>query len=272
MEDKNRNLTVCVLISCMHQDDHDIIRRSNIQTDVVVVNQCDKDLVESFDFVNKKGETCHAKFISTTERGLSSSRNMAIANAEDADVCLICDDDEFLFDDYSEKLINAFSEEPNAAVIAFALDRKDHPKKFPNYKFKLGFKSIGQVSSQQIAFRKDMINTAGIVFDVKMGSGTGNGGGEENMFLHTCRRRKLMMFYYPQVIATINATGQSKWFKGYTPQYFQNLGWASRRIHGAFVGWLYITVWTLTHKHLYRSDSLMWNAYKNLLNGFCQKR
>ena len=244
-----------VLISCMHQDNHDIIRKSNIQTDVVVVNQCDKDLVESFDFVNKKGELCHAKFISTTERGLSRSRNMAIANAGDADICLICDDDEYLLDDYPEKLINAFSEEPNAVVIAFALDRKDHPRKFPNNKFKLGFKSIGQVSSQQIAFRRDMINSAGSVLDVKMVSGTGNGGEEENMFLHTCRRRKLMMFYHPQVIAIINATGKSKWFKGYTAQYFQNLGWVSRRIHGAVIGWLYITVWTLTHRGLYSSDS-----------------
>jgi len=265
-------MNLIVLISCMHQENHEIIFRTNVQTDVVIINQCDKDCAEEFDFKNKKGETCRAKFISTTERGLSRSRNMAIANAEDAEVCLICDDDEYLFDDYPEKLIKAFSTEPNAAVIAFALDRKDHPKIFPNHKFQLGFKSIGQISSQQIAFRRDMINSVGIVFDVKMGSGTGNGGGEENMFLHTCRKRKLTMFYYPQVIATIHATGQSKWFKGYTSQYFQNLGWVSRRIHGTFVGWLYITVWTLTHKDLYQSDSSMWNAYKNLLYGFGKKR
>lgn len=261
-----------VLISCMHQDNHDIIRTSNIQTDVVVVNQCDKDLVESFDFVNKKGELCHAKFISTTERGLSRSRNMAIANAGDADICLICDDDEFLLDDYPEKLINAFSEEPNAVVIAFALDRKDHPKKFPDNKFKLEFKSIGQVSSQQIAFRRDMIISAGIVFDEKMGSGTGNGGGEENMFLHACRRKDLMMYFYPQVIATINATGQSKWFKGYTNDYFRNLGWVTRRIHGTFVGALYLCMWFLKHRKMYGADNTTLNAVKNVCIGFNENR
>lgn len=265
-------MIINTLISCMYESDHSIVKRSNVQSDVVVINQCDRNGIEEFEFKNKKGEICHCKFVCTTERGLSRSRNMAIANAGDADVCLICDDDEYLFDDYPEKLENAFSEEPNAAVIAFALDRKDHPKKYPENKFKLGFKSIGQISSLQIAFRRDMINSAGIAFDVKMGSGTGNGGGEENMFLHTCRRRKLRMFYYPQIIATINATGKSKWFKGYTTQYFQNLGWVSRRIHGVFVGWLYITIWTLTHRSLYRCESSMWNAYKNLLNGFGQKR
>ena len=35
--------------------DTNIIQRSNIQTDVVVVNQCDKDCIEEWDFINKQG-------------------------------------------------------------------------------------------------------------------------------------------------------------------------------------------------------------------------
>ena len=99
-------MKLILLISCMHEKDHSIIERSNVQTDVVVVNQCDKDSVDEFDFKNKKGETCHAKFINTTERGLSRSRNMAIRNAW-GDVCLICDDDEWLSDDYADTIIKA---------------------------------------------------------------------------------------------------------------------------------------------------------------------
>ena len=93
-------MTLNLLIACMHEKDTSIIKRSNVQSDVVVVNQCDHDSVEEFDFLNKKGITCHAKFINTTERGLSRSRNMAIENAQKADVCYICDDDEYLVDDY----------------------------------------------------------------------------------------------------------------------------------------------------------------------------
>ena len=74
-------MTLTLLIACMHEKDTSIIQRSNVQTDVVVVNQCDHDSVEEFDFVNKKGKICHAKFICTNERGLSRSRNMAIRNA-----------------------------------------------------------------------------------------------------------------------------------------------------------------------------------------------
>ncbi len=265
-------MTLTVLISCMHQDNHDIIKKSNVQTDVVVVNQCDRNLVESFDFVNKKGETCHAKFINTTERGLSRSRNMAIANAEDADVCLICDDDEYLFDDYPQKILDSYKEEPEADIIAFSLDRKDHPKVFPNKKFKLGFKSIGQISSLQISFRRNRIVNTDINFDVKMGSGSGNGGGEENMFLHTCRRKGLKMMYFPKVIATILSTGNSKWFKGYTNEYFRNLGWVTRRIHGTFVGALYLFMWFLKHRKMYKSDNTTLNAVKNVCIGFNENR
>ena len=69
-------MTVQVLISCMHQKDAGIIRRSNIQSDVVVINQCNENRREDFTFRNRKGEECKAIVIYTTERGLSRSRNM----------------------------------------------------------------------------------------------------------------------------------------------------------------------------------------------------
>lgn len=95
-------MIINTLISCMHETDHSIVKRSNVQSDVVVVNQCDRNSIEEFDFTNNTGEKCHCKYINTTERGLSCSRNMAIQNGW-GDICLICDDDEHLSDDYPEK-------------------------------------------------------------------------------------------------------------------------------------------------------------------------
>lgn len=117
-------MTFNILISCMHQKDTCIIKRSNVQSDVVIVNQCNKDYIEEFDFFNKNGQKCHAKFICTRERGLSKSRNMAIRNAW-GDICLICDDDEILADDCEERILAAYRENPGTALIAFALIRKD---------------------------------------------------------------------------------------------------------------------------------------------------
>ena len=100
-------MRVEVLISCMHQKDASIVARTNVQSDVLVVNQCDRDGYDEFTFINKSGKSCLARIIHTTERGLSKSRNMALKNAK-GDVCLICDDDEVMEDDYVEKIVVAF--------------------------------------------------------------------------------------------------------------------------------------------------------------------
>ena len=111
-------MTLEVLISCMHQDDASIIKRTQVQSDVLVVNQCSINKQEHFNFRNVKNEVCQAHVIYTTERGLSRSRNMAIYNAI-SDICLICDDDEVLEDSYVKTIISAFEQHPNIDVLTF---------------------------------------------------------------------------------------------------------------------------------------------------------
>lgn len=258
-------MKVIVLISCMFQNDHSIIVKSNVQTDVVVVNQCDKDYIEEFNFKNKKGQMCHAKFISTTERGLSRSRNMAIRNAWN-DICLICDDDEIFYDDYADKIVNAYSSYPNASVITFSL-RRDK-KKYPLNPSKISYWDIFRTSSVEITFKKDDVYSRNIFFDEKMGSGTGNGGGEENKFLHDIRKNNLEMRYEPATIATLYQN-ESIWFKGYTSIYFENLGWSTRRTIGFIPAFLYCIIWPITHKSLCVNS--IFSVYKSLIKGFFKK-
>lgn len=260
-----------VLISCMHEKDHSIIKRSNVQTDVVVVNQCDKDSVAEFDFENKMGETCHAKFINTTERGLSRSRNMAIRNAW-GDVCLIADDDEVFEDEVEETIIKNFKNHPKASLMAFSLRWVDLNVSYPSKPMILRFKNLLKVSSVQICFKlKDVINN-NIHFDEKMGSGTGNGSGEENRFLLDCRKLGFEMWYCPEIIATINK-GDSKWFKGYTEKYFRDRGWTSRRNLGSVMGFVYIMYNALNHRNSYSSDGLsFYCVLKNMVKGYFESR
>lgn len=264
-------MTFNILISCMHQADTSIIKRSNVQSDVVVVNQCDHDSVEEFDFVNKKGKTCHAKFICTTERGLSKSRNMAIRNAW-GDVCQICDDDEWLADDDEEVILRAYNQNKGAGVITFALNRQDIEKSYSIVKKSLGLKEILRTSSQQITFSRDLLCKANIRFDQKMGSGTGNGGGEEHRFLLDCRKIGFKMLYIPDIIATINK-GESKWFKGYTEKYFRDRGWTSRRILGFFMGYAFVLYNVINHHNEFTKDGLsLGKVLLNMSKGFFEKR
>lgn len=264
-------MKLTLLIACMHEKDTSIIQRSNVQADVVVVNQCDHDSVEEFDFVNKKGKTCHAKFICTTERGLSRSRNMAIRNAW-GDVCLICDDDEWIEDDCEMMILKAYKENEDIGVATFALNRKDKPTTYSSTSYQLGLKQILGTRSSQISFRLNAILSNRIVFDEKMGSGTGNGGGEENHFLLDCRKAKLKMTYFPSVIATINP-GASQWFKGYTAKFITDRGWTSRRNLGFLTGYAFIWYNALKHRRDFTRDGLNFaQVIKCLHKGFFEKR
>lgn len=257
------------LISCMNQKNADIIKRTGVQSDVVVINQCDHDSFEEFDFTNKRGQKCHAKFICTTERGLSRSRNMAIRYA-DGDICQICDDDQTVSADGEEIISKVYDEHPDVGVIAFSLDRKDIKKTYPCKPQKLTFTQILRTNSLQITFRKDLIQKNKVLFDVALGSGTGNGGGEENKFLFDCKKKGIKLFYSPEIIGTVYPSG-SQWFKGYTPQFMQNQGWACRRILGDFLGLLYCIHYGFSHRHKYEAMSVI-QAWYYLLRGYFDKK
>lgn len=262
-------MKVQVLISCMHQKDPCIIERSNIQTDVVVVNQCDKDRIDEFTFTNKNGKSCHAIFINTTERGLSRSRNMALLHST-GDICLISDDDERFEEDYEEKILRAYESEPNADFISFACVRDGYS--YPSSWMKMDIKHILKTSSIQVTFKRDAIIRNNIRFDVKMGSGTGNGGGEENKFMMDCKRKGLKMFYCPSVITTL-LSANSQWYYGCDEKYFRNRGWASRRIMGTFMGFLFMWYNILAHrKDFVSKEYSMLRVIKYFHKGFFEKR
>ena len=268
INEKNMNMEINVLISCMHEIDTSIIQRSNIQTDVVVVNQCDKNCIDEWDFINKQGQKCHAKFINTTERGLSRSRNMAIANSW-GDICLICDDDEELSDNYNQLILDGYKKFPDAGVLIFAI--KDSHHVFPTEAKKMDFISILRSNSQQITFVRNVINSKNIFFDEKMGSGTGNGGGEEIRFMLDCRKKKLKMFYHPNCIATI-LPSKSQWFHGYTDSYFVNLGWTARRLFGTAISPLYLVYFMISHRTNIKKDNTLLNALRKSFKGWGEKR
>ena len=262
-------MTLEVLISCMHQTDWSIIQRSNIQTNALIVNQCNFDSVETYSFINQNGEECHAKMINTTERGLSRSRNMAVRNAT-GDICIFCDDDEVLENNYADIIYNAFREHTDYCLIAFRLtySRKTFQDTIKTYnRF-----SSGHLSSAQIAFRRVEILKTGIWFDEQLGSGTGNGGGEETKWLYQLlSKRNIKAIYLPILIASI-ADGDSMWFKGYNEQYFVNYGWTIRRIYGMILGAIFLCYHIISHRKLYAPYCGIGDVCKYIVKGFFEKR
>lgn len=256
------------LISCMHQKDAYIASRSNVKTDCVIVNQCDADSSASQPYIDAIGNSHNLKFISTTERGLSSSRNMAIKNST-GDICLIMDDDEILDDNYESTILNAYLLYPDADVIAFKV--RNLEKNYIASPKKLSYLGVLRVSSDEITFRRDSVTAKGITFDTEMGSGTGHGSGEEVAFLYSCLRKGLTVRYVPEYISTLDPNSDSQWFKGFTSRFFLERGWATARYMGKPMAILYALYYTIRKHKFYSKDCTFGSALAYTLKGIFMK-
>lgn len=250
-------MKIDVLISCMHQHDLSIVERSALTGSAVIVNQCDESGYRQTD-------DGRVRMTMTTQRGLSRSRNMAI-ELSDADVCLISDDDEVYTDGYEELLTQSYAEHPEADVVLFQVGNIG--KTYRDRAFRVGYLGALRFASIQISFRRESIVKAGIRFDEKMGSGTGNGSGEEIKFLIDCLKHGLRLVYVPRQIASLNHDSESQWFHGFTNQYFVNRGWATARYMGKFYATLYATYYALRKYPIYRADNNVLSAFVNLMKG-----
>lgn len=255
-----------VLVSCMYQHDFGIVQKSGINSNVLIINQCDND--QYVEVVGDNGRTI--RMISTTERGISKSRNMALSNAMD-NICLFCDDDEKLNPDYETIILNAFEDNPQADLIAFWVDIPSKKGKYLNKSKRIKYIDALKISSVQIAFRRERICNNHIQFDILMGSGTNNGGGEEVKFLFDCLRKGLKILYVPHLIGSVAQT-DSRWFHGFTPRFMRNQGWSSRRIMGPFWGYIYVFLFIFRKFHLFKNDCSFLRALKEIHIGFFEKR
>ncbi len=263
-------MEIQVLISCMTDNVLDLLSGLNLQTNAVVVNQCDRECEEVVDYLGKNGKTYIVKIINTKERGLSKSRNKAIVNSS-GDICLLCDEDEVFVDGYDQKIAAAYEKYKNADLILMDVRFADTKKTLTVPEGKLSFRRILSGHSVQITFKRDRIVSSGVSFDEKMGAGTGNGAAEEIKFMLGLRRKKRQLYSNNTLIAELKPS-ESTWFKGYDSRYFQNLGWATRRWAGFVVGYTYIWYYMFSHRYEYRGHRSTIDVLCDLHKGFFSKR
>ena len=202
------------LVATMHQQDYSLLDRLQLQTDAVVVNQCDRESVEEFDHNGN-----HILWINTCERGLSKSRNMAL-RAATAEICIITDDDMVYRDGYAQMIEKAFDQHPEAALLRFEVEGIEGVfKKYSHQQGMLNFMGSMKMSSVEISFRREAVVSKGIWFDELIGAGTQFPCGEDNAFLAACLRNKLGIYYVPQVISGLHL-GDSTWFEGNNEKIF----------------------------------------------------
>ena len=250
-----------ILMSCMHQIDDRLIKQSKITGDVVSINQCDREAFEEYETLMGK-----ARMFCTKQRGLTKSRNMAIEKSN-ADICLICDDDEVFVEGYEEIILGAYRKYPDADVIAFkVIDPRSKRSSLADKTIRLRFPKTMKISSWQISFRRQSLISKGIRFDERMGAGTGNGAEEELKFLTDCERASLVMYYVPVEIATV-MQNESTWFKGYDESFFENRGATTRYILGPAIASVYAVYYVIRKKKMYCGDLQLRKALFAIFRG-----
>lgn len=247
-----------VLLSCMNQSDISIVKKSRLVSDVLIINQCMHDCEQQLYIDNQR-----IRMVSTKERGLSKSRNLAI-HLSDRDICLLCDDDEVFVSGYQKIILKSFEQLPKADIIAFDISNKKTrlTKKIQ----KIGKLGSLKLCSVQLAFRRKAILSHGVEFDPIMGAGTGNGACEENKFLFDCIRSGLKVYYVPETIASLNTEG-STWFRDYDELFFRQRGSSTRYMMGLIPSIAYGMYYLLAKYHLYRDTISITDAGRALFGG-----
>ena len=252
-----------ILLSCMNLQDEDIITKSHIESDTIIVNQCGYDGYNEYDRNGHK-----TRIFSVNDKGLTKSRNYAIKHSE-ADVCLLCDDDEVFSRNYEEGILTAYRDLPEADVIIFNIGNR--PAHWGDMPKKLGYLDLMHVASWQISFKRESIVNNNVYFDEHMGAGSGNGAEEEFRFLTDCRKNGLAIYYVPFVIADVAQT-KSTWFKGYNEEFFINRGNTTRYIMGYVPAVLYAAYYSIRKRHQFDSDISWFKAFRLILKVIHENR
>lgn len=249
-----------VLISCMNQKDTSIVQKSKLTGDVLIINQCE---IESQKQIYRGNQ--RIRMVSTKQRGLSNSRNLAI-HLSDRDICLLCDDDEVFEEDYESIVLESFEKMRDADIIAFDVSHKKTRLKSEIQRIRW-LKSL-KLSSVQLAFRRKSVIERMCFFDSHMGAGSGNGCGEENKFLWDCLKKGLTIYYVPRTIAGL-LTKDSTWFSVYDKNFFYQRGAATRYMMGITLAFLYGIYYLIVKHSIYKKDISLICAANALFKGIC---
>lgn len=207
-----------VLVTTMYQSDFSKYEKMNLQTDAVLANQADDNYAEEKIINGSK-----VRLVTTSTRGLSKNRNIAMENISDeAEIIMFADDDLVFCDGYEEIILKEFESHPEADAIKFNLncvsERKlsmSHIKKFK----RVTRREVTSYGVCAMAVRKKILSEKGLKFNERFGSGTENYCGEDSIFLQEVFKKRISLFVSPIYIADIDQS-ESTWNEGYTQKYF----------------------------------------------------
>lgn len=254
-----RNLEV--LVSSLEKDPRQLITHMNLECDAVIVNQGARDF--SYEFKTENG--LNIKLFESSERGVGRSRNKALDLA-DSKIVLFSDDDIVYNKGYAEKILKAFSADPDADIIMFNVDVCEERRTYHIDRPLTVHKwSVGRYPCYAAAARLENVRKAGVRFSLLFGGGAKYSSGEDNLFFMDCLRAGLNIKAVPVTVGR-EELRESTWFKGYNEKFFFDRGVLFSFLYGK-QALLWAFRYALVKKKMYGDSAKFSDAFRLMKAG-----
>lgn len=225
-------MKVQLLISAMFAEPKELVKKMNVASEAILINQCDASGFESFFVKDENGQEREIKAYSFGERGVGLSRNNALLRA-DKEISLFSDDDIVYEKGYEKKIIEEFEKHKEADVLLFNVEVCEERRTYFNTDFhRVRWYNCGRYPAYAIAIRTEKMHNSNLTFSLLFGGGAKYSNGEDSLFLRDCLKAGLKMYASPVVIGKEEA-GESTWFFGYNKKFFFDRGVLYHYLYGA---------------------------------------
>ncbi|MCM1113623.1 MAG: glycosyltransferase family 2 protein [Muribaculum sp.] len=219
-------MSVEVLASVMHQDMAALAERMRLDSDAVIINQCDRT-----DFAEMCYKGHKVRFFSFAERGVGRSRNAAIERA-DGDICLFSDEDIVYEAGYAQAIEEAFARCPEADLILFNIEVDEERRTYHiEERKRVRWYNCGRYGAVSFAVKRKSLMESGVRFSLLFGGGARFGSGEDSLFLKEFMDKGYRVYAAPVLIGR-EQTGESSWFAGYNEKFFYDKGVLYHYLYG----------------------------------------
>lgn len=219
-------MRIQILASVMGEEPVSLIERMQIDSDAVIINQCDSFAMEELEHKGHK-----IRFFSFPERGVGRSRNEAILRA-DGDICLFSDGDIVYEPGYAEAVAEEFRYRPDADMILFNVKVEEIRRTYwITERKRVHWYNCGRYGAVSFAVKRDSLLSSGVTFSLLFGGGAKYSNGEDSLFLKEFMDKGYSVYASPVVIAREEA-GESTWFQGYNEKFFRDRGVLYRYLYG----------------------------------------
>lgn len=257
-------MRVQVLASVMNQTMEHIAEQMQLQSDAVIINQCDR---LGFEEMQYHGGT--VRFYSFPDRGVGKSRNEAILRA-DGDICLFSDEDIVYEPGYAQAISSEFEKNNDADMILFNITVKKERQTYRiTERKRVRWYNCGRYGAVSFAVKRDSLIASGVTFSQLFGGGAKYSNGEDSLFLKEFMDKGYKVYTAPVTIGQEVRKDESSWFAGYNEKFFFDRGVLYHYLYGRFASPMALR-FLLVHRNKLCEELPLKKAYCLMKNGIKQ--